>query len=724
MSLKVWFWCMTVCSAFGIFAACTTSDRDERLVSQHTDLKIDPATGVPYAFTFQFPISGFDVTDFSFGFGGENDHFCLDYSGGECISYGYHLGRDTNVKKTPVGTEVVAPADGIVRLTTDSTYGGYGSDSKANPAYKGCLVLLEHEFPNGQSVTSLLGHVMCESVVTYDSVKRTGNPSVGALIPRGQYVAHVNHYWSGPTQQTDWHHLHWGMRKGAFNASSVGSFVRGYATKSEFTIDPATGVWTHPEWLDPFVIVAANGDPAHVADGDVRQHPSGSLLEDGAHNFWLVVNDHELSAVSASVLNEDRYDASRAIHVSDAELGCYAFTLPQVALGPVLLYKRPNVSTVVMAYSANKSRYDVIRWEALLSWGFSSADLIKDQKLINQLESSYAPKGFRMLRPGTLIKADEESEVAMVTVQQTRLPIASAEVFEALGFSWEQVVSIPKAVLDDVAGPREDVLLDWQTIHACAMPPSCPPDQTCGGGKPPEPDAGSPKTEECNGLDDNDNGQIDEIFQCKLGMKGGGCITACNTAGVFVCTAPTCSWALCQPYPEDCSNTIDDDCNGLTDCIDPACLGTLVCSPSGPDAGSMPDAGALPDASQEVQVPLHFMYTGPVLPGVIQLFAWWQPPQAQPRVWDVVSECVDGVPNDGMLDCIFSVPQGTSPLEFQIALPNGGFWGDMSCTPLGGCGSTVGIVIVQGPQGPFVIDMVPNNNKGQPYFNGKIKNIF
>lgn len=674
----------------------------EQTASEFGDLKIDPATGVPYAYVFQFPISGFDTSDFGFGYGSRNDRFCMETVSGQCTAYGYHLGRDTLVSKTPAGTVVVSPADGIVRLSTDMAYGGYGSDTKANPAYKGCLLVLEHEFPNGQPVTTLLGHVSCEKNVAYDPDAKTGNPSVGTIVRRGQYVAHVAHYWAGATTEADWHHVHWAMRKGPFNASNVAAFVKGYTKKSEFTIDPDTGALTHPDWLDPFLVVAANGDPALLASANVRHHPSGSLLEDESGAYWLVLNGTDIAPVSAAVLASERYDPARAVRVADEEIGCFAKAPALAPHGPVVLYQRPNSSTVVMAYANLGLRYDVIRWEALLSWGFDAGDLTADPSQIQFYETQFLHAGFRLLRPGTLVKGDAESEVAIVTTEQKRLPIASADVFEALGFGWERVVTIPQEVLTQVAGPRENgIVVDAEFIHACAVPPPCPDPGTCGGGGPDEPDPSGPEL--CNGLDDDGDGQIDEVFLCAAGSLGGVCITSCNTAGQLLCTAPSCSWGACQPYPEVCDNTIDDDCDGATDCADAACTASSSCT--------------------EGTVELHVSYAGPASPGSIHLEAWWQPPNAPPRPWGTVPECADGASGDGLLDCTFAVPAGTSPFEFQVILPDGRFWGDLSCTPQGGCGNTVGTLTVTSGNGSVAVSLVPNNQNNQPYYNGWIANL-
>src|SRR5262245_44191491 len=75
----------------------------------------------------------------------------------------------------------------------------------------------------------------------------------------------------------------------------------------------------------------------------------------------------------------------------------------------------------------------------------------------------------------------------------------------------------------------------------------------------------TPPNETCNGVDDNCNGQIDEGF----GL-GGACSAgtgACQTTGVEVCSATgavICDAPAGIPSTEEC-NGIDDDCDGDTD---------------------------------------------------------------------------------------------------------------------------------------------------------------
>ena len=79
----------------------------------------------------------------------------------------------------------------------------------------------------------------------------------------------------------------------------------------------------------------------------------------------------------------------------------------------------------------------------------------------------------------------------------------------------------------------------------------------------------------CNGLDDDCNGQVDDLGQaCMTGQQG-----ACS-AGTLACSGnqQVCN-ASAVPSPETC-NGIDDDCNGQVDDLGQACVTGLlgVCS--------------------------------------------------------------------------------------------------------------------------------------------------
>ena len=249
-----------------------------------------------------------------------------------------------------------------------------------------------------------------------------------------------------------------------------------------------------------------------------------------------------------------------------------------------------------------------------------------------------------------------------------------------------------------------------------------------------EASTGGSGVELCNGLDDNGNGKIDEIFECILDSRDGpGCTTMCGAAGQRVCDGWSCSWGSCGAFPENCDNTIDDDCNGLVDCEDPVCESTANCRRSldagaaeaSVEASTSPSGGACvsdgADATSVTWVTLS--YVGPLEPGIVSVQAWWQPRCSATRAWAEIPECVDAIPSDGRLDCTFAVSSGSSPLEFQVYLPDGRYWGDTSMDPTGGGGANIGSVTLYANGSALPYSMTPNNPSGNPYFNGHVPSV-
>jgi len=70
--------------------------------------------------------------------------------------------------------------------------------------------------------------------------------------------------------------------------------------------------------------------------------------------------------------------------------------------------------------------------------------------------------------------------------------------------------------------------------------------------------------EECNGMDDDMDGAIDEDFEC-MAEDTLRCTTSCAEDGLQTCSPVDCTWGLCCSGEELCGNGCDDDCDGLVD---------------------------------------------------------------------------------------------------------------------------------------------------------------
>ncbi len=114
-----------------------------------------------------------------------------------------------------------------------------------------------------------------------------------------------------------------------------------------------------------------------------------------------------------------------------------------------------------------------------------------------------------------------------------------------------------------------------------------------------------------------------------------------------------------------------------------------------------------------------FQYQGAVLSGKNEFQGMWDPPG--PAFYDWVPStfalCPDLVPGDGKLECLLDMPSGTQGFLFQVHLPDGSWWGDMSFDPQGGKGNTNGTVTLTGPKGGIPYILV-SNGMGPFYMNG------
>lgn len=116
---------------------------------------------------------------------------------------------------------------------------------------------------------------------------------------------------------------------------------------------------------------------------------------------------------------------------------------------------------------------------------------------------------------------------------------------------------------------------------------------------------------------------------------------------------------------------------------------------------------------------LHMHYAGPIT-GKYILKGWWNALSSITSTWDDAFSsrgCVDANITDNLFDCDILIPSGVQDVLFQINLPDGRYWGDMSYDPTGGKGAMIGTLTLS--KGSMTLNYeMKANPEGSLYFMG------
>jgi len=518
------------------------------------------------------------------------------YAGRSFYADGNHLGLDIAL---PEATPIHPVGCGVLRVYRNAT--GYGQ----------LVAVVEHKLAN--PITVLNGKGEQVSVTSFlsiyghlrKSVDRAGTSGLlgfkaGDPVSPDDVIGYVNddlHNGDGAE------HLHLGIRlQSAVDAQATEvNWFRGYDTV------PSQRKW----FADPVPFLA-------VLTSSIAQvfwHPPGTFIRrpsDGA--LWFVdeeITRHPVDAATVSVENL----VARSVDVTDAELGCMAQAVPFVSPRAGRNVMKFDDASTVYEYRMDPpaERRAFISYDAFQSWGWKDADItIWPASQRPAFFAATMDLGIRTFRDGSLIKADGQSEVAVVSGER-RLPIADWSTFLALGYRSENIVTVPSDTIDLVAGPRGP-LVTTELAGYCVHPSAC-------------------------------------VVDCPPPGQGGG---------------------TGEEIPSD-----------------------------------------VPPGK------IRFRYDGPVLSGLHEFQGMWDPPGEAFYDWTPATSalCPDLTSGDGSLECLLDMPSGTVNFLFTVKLPDGRWWGDLTCTPTGGCGSPVGQVTLEGPSGSVAYDLV-SNGSGPDYRNG------
>jgi hypothetical protein len=175
---------------------------------------------------------------------------------------------------------------------------------------------------------------------------------------------------------------------------------------------------------------------------------------------------------------------------------------------------------------------------------------------------------------GRGVTAPEAAALLLAEAADAQHPVPSNET------GWGRLALAPEA-----AGWQCVASESQSCVTACGSAGTQPCTAFCGWGDC------TPPVEACNAADDDCDGAIDEDFLCLRGTTQA-CTTPCGTAGVSTCDG-SCLWGACLTA-EEC-NGQDDDCDGETDedagCPERVTYSTCATAPRG--AGARADAWAL-----------------------------------------------------------------------------------------------------------------------------------
>lgn len=376
------------------------------------------------------------------------------YAGRAFYVDGNHLGLDIAL---PEGMAIHPIGCGILRVYRAAS--GYGE----------LVAVVEHKLATPITVTNGMGEQV--SVLSFLSIyghirksqDRNGTGFLGLhagdQVGPDDVIGYINdnaHNGDGAE------HVHLGIRlQTATQAvATEANWFRGYDTT------PSQRKW----FADPALfmpVLTSNAAPAFW-------HPPGSMVRrpsDGS--MWAIDHDLNRHQVDLATIANERL-AESAVDVSDAELGCYVEVAPYVSPRANHHVMKFDDASVVYDYvlGTSASRSSFISYDAFLSWGWRDADIaIWPSSQRPAFLASAPDHGLQTFRDGSLVKAEGQSEIAVVS-EGRRLPITNWSTFLALGYRSEQVVTVPADTIDLVAGPRGPLITN-ELVAYCAHPSTC-----------------------------------------------------------------------------------------------------------------------------------------------------------------------------------------------------------------------------------------------------------
>ena len=193
------------------------------------------------------------------------------------------------------------------------------------------------------------------------------------------------------------------------------------------------------------VITVSDSSIAAYPDGLTIQFPNFSLLRDPKKQIWLLNGSQRHLIESLKVFNKFGFDIDEVNDVTNADLAPYTVadaitSKTQFPQGVVLLQKTKTASTYWYVEDNVKHLIPAKVFLALYFQGRNIRTATATTLAKCKTGSVY------QLHDGELVRGVKNSAVSVVENDQLRT-IPSATVFEAVGWDWKNVVTVPDDVL-------------------------------------------------------------------------------------------------------------------------------------------------------------------------------------------------------------------------------------------------------------------------------------
>ncbi len=637
-----------------VLASCAMTNEED--VNKITGRSITQTSGQTCLLSdIRYPTNSEDFEDANLLYGGRG--FLHEYNGIK------HLGRDLIFS---AGTVIHPIACG--KLVVYRPAKGYGT----------LVAVLEHELPypieaingEGTHVTvkkflSIYGHgsksdpTGLGSNLSWQIDQNLQDSDVLMYIQADKDASGQDINGDGPE------HLHFGIRLQSMSeaiSTDPSAWFRGDDSADgkykKYFADPKVFMQTLFESFGDAVSPSVNTSSA-------TNHPIGTLLfEQNTGKDWLVVESDQILDVSAYHI----LPRSCRVSTGASELSCYkkiAFHPLSMTLDAEVIKfdGSPEVYRFFPGPGYETTGYQVfLSYESFLSWGYKDTDIkhfpaSKKQEMIGSLKH----QGGIGMMPGTLVKATNQSEVAVANQQGTRLPIFHWDVFQQAGYNQACIFEIDGSTLDVVAGTRSKNILTSASLLEC---PAKSESIIC--------DPGSVLPCTCDSLPGTQSCLND-------GTQFGPCI--CNPDSSN--NVPECN----QGEFRDCSAKCPSNHSGLEACYEGYWSGYCVCSNQN-GAGGSAGAGGDPNSngssgaggsggvngsggSSGNFISVTLEYYGPSWTTPVIEASWGA------RPYGAVPGCIPTT--SGHTLCTFDVPQTIlDSMYWQVKLGNNRYWGDTS----------------------------------------------